>query len=62
MAGYLAILGILAALTVAPLILGTFAVVPRNDTRALVVWFGLLTALLIAAFGAGALALLLQLL
>jgi hypothetical protein len=60
MAGYLAILAILTALLAAPLLFGTFAVVPRSDTRALVVWFGLLTALLVAALGAGALALLLE--
>jgi hypothetical protein len=60
MAGYLAILAILTVLLAAPLILGTYVVVPRSDTRALTVWFGLLTALLVAALGAGALALLLE--
>jgi hypothetical protein len=61
MAGYLAILSLLTALFAAPLILGTFVVVPRGGTRALLVWFGLLTALLVVALGAGALALLLGL-
>ena len=59
MAGYLAILAILTVLLAAPLIFGTYAVLPRSDTRALTVWFGLLTALLVVALGAGALALLL---
>ncbi|HLH24409.1 MAG TPA: hypothetical protein VK066_17950 [Chloroflexota bacterium] len=61
MAGYLAILSILTVLLAAPLIFGTFAVVPRTDTRTLVVWFGLLTLLLAGALTVSALALLLTL-
>ena len=62
MAGYLATAAMLTALLAAPLIFGTYAVVPRSDTRALTVWFGLLTALLVVALGAGALALLMEVL
>jgi hypothetical protein len=57
-----AILAIPTALFAAPLIFGTYAVVPSSGARALMVRFGLLTALLVAALGAGALALLLVLL
>jgi hypothetical protein len=60
-AGYLAILSLLTVLFVAPLILCAYVVVPRGGTRALLVWFGLLTALLVVALGAGALALFLEL-
>jgi len=60
MAGYLGMLAILIVLLAAPLVFGTYAVVPGSGTRALTVWFGLLTALLVAALGAGALALLLE--
>jgi hypothetical protein len=59
-AGYLAILSLLTALFAAP-ILCAYVVVPRGGTRALLVWFGLLTALLVVALGAGALALFLEL-
>lgn len=59
MAGWLAIVCLLTVLFAAPLAFGSYAVVPRSDTRALVVWFGLLTALFGAALLAGALALLL---
>lgn len=57
MAGSLAIACLLTVLFAAPLALGSYVVVPRSDARALVVWFGLLTALFGVALAAGALAL-----
>ena len=62
MAGMLAILAILTVLFAAPLVLGSLVAVRALRGGALVLWFGFLTALLVAAHGAGAMGLLLALL
>jgi hypothetical protein len=60
-AGYLAVLAILTVLCAAPLVLGSMVAVRVLPKRALVLWFGLLTALLVAALGFSAVGVLLML-
>ncbi len=56
MAGVGALVVILVVLFAAPLALGSFIIAQgTNHTRALAVWFGLLTALFIAVLGIGVL-------
>ena len=62
MAGLAALVSIFAALVAAPLIIGTYLVLQDSGRWAPPLWLGLLTLLLLAAFGAGALALVLLLL
>jgi hypothetical protein len=61
MAGIAALTSIFIALVAAPLILGTGIVLQRTGTGWRALWLGLLTLLLLASFGAGALALVLLL-
>ena len=58
MAGIAALVTIFTALFAAPLVLGSYVVVQRASPRALLVWFGFLTALFVVGLGAGAFALL----
>ncbi len=62
MASLAAILAILTVLTAAPLILGSYVIAQGASRTLLLLWFGFLTMLLIAALGSAAVGLLLSLL
>jgi hypothetical protein len=62
MGGYAAILLILTVLFAAPLVLGSLVAARTLRGRAVVLWFGVLTGLLVAALGLGGVGVVLALL